>query len=170
MDRKKLVAGGAVALGIGTAVFVTKLLLEPEPAQLVAVTDEHGRYHLVVPLPENDCVEGVLSFECPETNVNASISSLDAAWILDSVVGSRDVDLKACDVTGDGTCSASDAAAILAFQVGKPNSYSTGKWLAPPVPITLCPGDDVRVDTTVRVLGDVTGSWIQEQQKNENKD
>jgi hypothetical protein len=49
-------------------------------------------------------------------DVNQAISTLDASWVLEHVVGLRDFtanQLLACDVTGDGTVSALDAARIL---------------------------------------------------------
>jgi hypothetical protein len=49
-----------------------------------------------------------------------AISSLDAAWVLQAVVGLRvltEEQRLACDVTGDGTISSLDAARILQFSV-----------------------------------------------------
>jgi hypothetical protein len=51
----------------------------------------------------------------------AALSSLDAAWILQAIAGSRTLDadqVLAGDVTGDGTLSTLDAATILAHVVG----------------------------------------------------
>jgi hypothetical protein len=51
----------------------------------------------------------------------AGLSSLDAAWVLQAIAGSRTLDadqILAGDVTGDGTLSTLDAATILAHVVG----------------------------------------------------
>jgi hypothetical protein len=51
----------------------------------------------------------------------ASISSLDASWLLQATVGLRtfdDYQKLACDVTGDGSLSSLDAARILQYRVG----------------------------------------------------
>ncbi|MCK6556697.1 dockerin type I repeat-containing protein [Candidatus Binatia bacterium] len=52
---------------------------------------------------------------------DGAVSALDAAYVLQAVVGLRAFDAMqrlACDVTGDGTLSALDAARILQFRVG----------------------------------------------------
>jgi hypothetical protein len=54
-------------------------------------------------------------------DLNNGISSLDASYVLQSMVGLRTLDANqrlACDVSGNGTLSALDAALILQFKVG----------------------------------------------------
>ena len=54
-------------------------------------------------------------------DTGAAVTSLDAAWVLQRVAGRRALDATqtaACDVTGDGTVSALDAAMILQHAIG----------------------------------------------------
>ena len=52
---------------------------------------------------------------------NAAVTSLDAAWVLQSVAGLRSLDATqslACDVTANGAVTSLDAARLLQFAVG----------------------------------------------------
>jgi hypothetical protein len=76
---------------------------------------------------------------------NGAVSALDAAWILQAVVGMRQLtpnQVLACDVTGDGTVSALDAARILQLVAGLrsrlPVAESCGSdWAFVPDPTTV---------------------------------
>jgi hypothetical protein len=73
---------------------------------------------------------------------NGAISSLDAAYVLQSAVGLRqlnEAEALACDVTGNGGVSALDAAHILGFAVGAINQFQASgacgsDWLFIPKP------------------------------------
>ncbi len=146
----------AAILGAATAAASAWLWYAAPDTPPTAVTDEHGRYTLTVPNPPG-CEDSTLTLTYPPAG--RAVSSLDAAYILDAAVGNREVDARACDVTGDGTCSAADAAAVLAYQVGREGAYSTGEWRPTEVPVTLCPGQATTADVTAYVLGDVTANW-----------
>src|SRR5262245_39668722 len=74
-------------------------------------TDANGEYAFTDP------GTGSCSIQPEKTGgLNGAISTLDATWILQAVVGARPFNSTqnlACDVTGDGTLSALDAARIL---------------------------------------------------------
>jgi hypothetical protein len=65
---------------------------------------------------------GMLTLEpSKQGDINAAVTALDAAFVLQFVAGLRSLDgdqLLAGDVTGDGTVSALDAARMLQFQAG----------------------------------------------------
>jgi len=73
---------------------------------------------------------------------NNGISVLDASYALQSVVGLRTFDARqrlACDVTGNGSVSALDAALILQMKVGLVNRFPIAQacmvdWAFVPVP------------------------------------
>ena len=73
---------------------------------------------------------------------NGGISALDAAYVLQAVVGTRTLDAvasAACDVTGDGTLSALDATRILELAVGMRSALPVAQicasdWLFVPAP------------------------------------
>ena len=108
---------------------------------------------------------------------NGEVSSLDAAWILQHVVGERDLRedfpdegmlLQVCDVTRNGTLSALDAAWILRFVVGLiPGLPHSGKILADAeMPRTLsvsegiAEGDRVQVRLGLDDLRDVLAGTV----------
>jgi hypothetical protein len=72
-----------------------------------------------------------------------AVSSLDAAFALQSAVGLRTLDSMqalACDVTGNGVVSSLDAALILQFRVGLITRFPVAEicssdWLFTPVPL-----------------------------------
>lgn len=86
------------------------------PAQAAATTDASGAYVFDDP--------GAGSWQLAPRKfgeLNAAVSALDAVYALQAVVGLRtftDAQRLACDVTGDGTVSAFDAARILQFVIG----------------------------------------------------
>jgi hypothetical protein len=73
---------------------------------------------------------------------NGSISSLDAAYVLQAAVGLRqlnEAEALACDVTGNGRVSSLDAAEILRFVVGSTSQFPAAQtcgsdWLFIPKP------------------------------------
>jgi hypothetical protein len=122
-------AGGAAVPGV--SVGLTGV------GQTTAITDSDGLYAF------SDPGAGSCSIE-PSKNggVNNAISALDATWVLQAVVGSRQFDatqLLACDVTGDGTISALDAARILQVLAGVRSRFPVAEacgsdWLFVPAP------------------------------------
>src|SRR5262249_7360263 len=74
--------------------------------------------------------------------LNDGISALDAAFILQALVGTRSLDAQqqlACDVSGNGAVSALDAALILQFLVGTSGRFPAAQrcdsdWLFVPTP------------------------------------
>ncbi len=80
------------------------------------ITDANGAYAVT------DTGDGSGAIEPAKSgDTNGAISSLDATYIMQSVVGMRDLSPMqrlACDVTGDGTVSALDAARILQLIAG----------------------------------------------------
>ncbi len=85
-------------------------------SQLTAVTNALGDYAFDGLVAQDVVVE-------PEKggDFGAGVSSLDAAYVLQVVVGQRVFDSTqrlACDVTGNGSVSALDAAHILQYQIG----------------------------------------------------
>jgi hypothetical protein len=113
-----------------TATFTDRATLDPCLASIVPIArDQH-----LVPFGGN-----------PGGAVNA-ISTLDAAWILQSVMELRHLNRFqqiACDVTGNGTVSALDAALVLRYKVSLvkepfPVSLACGSdWAFVPVPSPL---------------------------------
>jgi len=122
---------------------------------------------------------------------NLGISTLDAAWILQHVAGTRPfapAQTAACDVTGDGTCSALDASLVLQltaalFERFPAAATCDSDWLFLPLPlpapnqsssppllatgtcemgrISYSPlvGSLASQDFLAVLLGDVTGNW-----------
>lgn len=87
------------------------------PEQRLSVSNESGNYGTLVTTGDAWTVEPSKTGE-----VNAAVSSLDAAYVLQYVVQKRsfdDFERLACDVTGDGSVSSLDAARILEFVVSK---------------------------------------------------
>jgi hypothetical protein len=119
------------------------------------------------------------------------VSSLDAGYVLQAVSGLRTLDpvaALACDVTGDGTLSALDAALILQFDVGLidrfPVAQSCGSdWVFVPQPLSApaqqlifpqssdagcqsgrilfqaLQSDVAQQDFAAALIGDCTGNW-----------
>jgi hypothetical protein len=81
------------------------------------LTDADGRFSVTDLLVDDRIVLPV-----KDGDAGGAISSLDAAWVLQTAVGMRQLDSRrriACDVTGNGTVSALDAAYILQLKVGQ---------------------------------------------------
>jgi hypothetical protein len=105
--------------------------------QMTAITDTDGLYAF------SDPGAGSCSIE-PTKNggLNNALSVLDATWVLQAVVGTRQFDatqLLACDVTGDGTISALDATRILQVIAGLRSRFPVAEacgsdWLFIPAP------------------------------------
>lgn len=121
----------------------------------------------------------------------SAITALDASWVLQMVAGKRSFSAAqrlACDVTGNGSCSALDATRILQKQVGLLPRFvaatqCNSDWIFQPAAgpannqrliqpllatgfcqqggIALEPmsGDSVQQDFTSILFGDCTGNW-----------
>jgi hypothetical protein len=104
------------------------------------LTDSHGGYVFSQVAAEEWTIEAE-----KVGDAGTSISSLDASWLLQAVVGLRDFDdyqTLACDVTGDGSLSSFDAAHILQYRVGLlqrlPVAELCGSdWLFVPSPLAM---------------------------------
>jgi hypothetical protein len=100
-------------------------------------TDGAGQYAFTGLAPADWQVQPGL-----QTNPASAVSALDAAYVLQAMVGMRTLDgwqRLACDVTGNGTLSALDAALILQYKVGMittlPVTQTCGAdWAFVPVP------------------------------------
>jgi uncharacterized protein YkwD len=95
-----------------------------------ASTDNAGRYSL-----ENVPAADLVVSAAADGGMNAAVSALDAAWVLQTVAGMRSFSPEqalAGDVTGDGSLSAYDAALILRYTVG----------LLPRLPVATACGSD----------------------------
>jgi hypothetical protein len=109
-------------------------------------------------------------------DLNSAVTALDAAYILQVIVGKRSFDASqtlACDVSGDGSLSALDAARILQFTVGKIARFPVAEvcgsdWAFVPIPETapdqeivppqMSPGTCLRGSIVLDPLsGQVTG-------------
>lgn len=113
--------------------------------EMHGMTDPAGAYAFTAP--------GSAGFMLQPTKtggVNGAVSALDASWILQSVVGLRQLSpnqMLACDVTGDGSVSPLDAARILQLVAGLrarlPVAESCGSdWAFVPAPAAI-PGQHV---------------------------
>lgn len=139
----------------------------------MASSDADGRFALSI---ETGGVPVHLHAE-KEGGFDTGISSLDAAFILQHVVGARTLgrqQMLACDVTGDGSVTALDAARVLDLAVGQIDRFpSTGTcssdWLFVVAadgdrrvldcehPLSVGAVDSLQVEATLR--GDCTGNW-----------
>jgi hypothetical protein len=108
-------------------------------------TDAAGAYVLT------DSGQGDCQVEPTKTgDQNGAVSALDASWVMQAVVGLRELSanqILACDVTGDGTVSALDAARILQFVAGLRNSLPAAdtcgsNWLFAPAAASI-PGQEL---------------------------
>jgi len=115
------------------------------------VTDASGDFRL-------DIVDGTTIVPKKLGGFCGAISSLDASYILQYVVGKRKFSpyqLLACDVSGNGSCSALDASWILKFVVGKISRFPAAElcgsdWLFVP---NQALQDGVQIIATNPVLG-----------------
>ncbi len=104
---------GAIRYRGGAAVSGVSLAMNGATS---AVSDTAGAYALGAPLGAT--VEVRPSRSGGQTT---ALTALDAAWILQAIVGNRSLDAEqtlAGDVTGDGTLSSLDAALLLQYVVG----------------------------------------------------
>ena len=107
-------------------------------ASSVVTSDVEGSYQVAAP-------GGTRVTPRMSGNSCSGISALDASWILQYMVGKRELNefqLLACDVTGNGSCSSLDAAKILAFTVKNIDRLPSGElcnsdWLFVPVPFPV---------------------------------
>lgn len=108
------------------------------PAQVNVVSDTNGTYAAA---PLSGGTNWTLT---PRKlgDINAGLSALDAAYILQHVASMRPfgpAQMLACDTTGDGTCSTLDAVRVLEYKVGTrtrlPAAETCGSdWLFQPLP------------------------------------
>lgn len=139
-------------------------------------TNEDGRFALYAPSTESN--HATLHLE-KQGDFGTAISSLDAVYILQHVVGRRsltDRQILACDVTGDGRVTALDAARVLEMTVGRLSRFPVvqpcqSDWLfvvgdsdgesqlstcAQPS-VVVPPTMDLEVEAVLP--GDCTGNW-----------
>ncbi len=154
-------------------------------ASSVASTESSGQYNAA------EIETGEVAIEPSKQGDRAGVSPLDAALILKSIAGGLELtplEELACDVTGDGTISALDAARILQFTVGSlsrlPAAEQCGSdWIFVPI-AEPAPGLDVTMpafaggectpgsivhdplegtvidqDFLALLIGDCSGSW-----------
>jgi hypothetical protein len=114
--------------------------------QLEGATPDAVQTHLDGSFAFKGLAGGAWQIEPRKTGATSAtpdaVSALDAAYVLQSVVGLRTLNAAqqlACDVTGDGTVSALDAALILQYKVGLITSFPVAQacgsdWAFIPVP------------------------------------
>ncbi len=152
---------------------VPNVLISQQQARVLrAVSADDGSYEVCLTHGEN--VQ--LSFERP-FDQTPTISALDAAYVLQCVVGAEDPSLAdiavgcgediirpmdiAADVSGDGTISAYDASLLLQFAVGAIDAFPAGGWKFFCENVELSEGDTIP-DVVGVLTGDCTGSWTPE--------
>ncbi len=108
--------------------------------QITTSTDAGGAYAVTAP------GSGGWEVEPGKTGgLNGAVSALDASWVLQAVVGIRQLTANqalACDVTGDGTVSPLDAARILQLVAGMRSRFPVAEtcgsdWVFVPVPASV---------------------------------
>ncbi len=108
-----------------------------------------------------------------EGDFRSAVSSLDAVYILQHVVGDRelsDSQRRACDVTGDGQVTALDATRVLELSVGEIERFAVagacrsdwlfsidGKPLSCDQPVEIEPHESLKIEALL--AGDCTGNW-----------
>ena len=125
------------------------------------LTDSGGYYIF-------DSIPGLLNYTVTPQKTNTlrdqAVSSLDAAWILQYVVGTRTFIPQqqiAADVSGDGQIRSYDAALVLQYVVGIIQHFPAGDWKFDPTSRTYFSLNSNQVDQDYAAifLGDVTGNW-----------
>lgn len=178
--------GGAVHFFTGARAVADVSVSASGAGTLMTSTDAAGAF-AAAPLPPGDWALTPRK----SGGVNAGISALDATYVLQHVAGLRPFGSSqrlACDVTGNGTCSALDATRILELKAGLlaqfPAVVACGSdWLFQPIPapapfqtpvqpllsVDGCRMGAIRYEPLVGsaatqdfiavLLGDVTGNW-----------
>jgi hypothetical protein len=166
---------------------VADVVVAAQGAGMVNATTDSSSAYVVAPLPAG-------SWQLTPRklgDLNGGVSALDGAHVLQRVAGLRaftPFQVRACDVTGDGTCSSLDGTRILQFVADLQNFEAAAEcnsdWLflplASPAPnqtITQpqlmtdsCTMGSISYDPLVDsaggqdfiavLLGDVTGNWV----------
>jgi hypothetical protein len=151
----------------------------------MAPTDDLGQFNLT------SQTDTPVEF-APRKNgdVGDAVGSLDAVYVLQSIVGQRAFSSnqrRACDVSGNGQLSALDAALILQYRVGAITQFPVAErcgseWCFVPQPLsvpnqslmlpdaTQCQAGAIRIDPLLDeagaqdfsaiLFGDCTGNWV----------
>ncbi len=157
---------------------VSDILLSLGAADGAAVdrSDDAGRFSLAVPSLAAPTAELQVA---KRGDFGTAISSLDAVYVLQAVVGSRELTDRqrlACDVTGDGRVTALDASRILELTVGRIEQFPAmescdSDWIfivgddAAAAKMLSCERPSVAVEPTTSLQieavlpGDCTGNW-----------
>ena len=125
---------------------------------VVVSTDNSGAYQAEV-LPGD-----YTATPAKTGDINDAISALDASLAAQYAVGLitlTPAQLRACDVSGDGSCSAHDAAHIQRYLVQISTPYPVGEWRFDPATRTYqnLNTDLSGEDYTAYLLGDISANW-----------
>jgi hypothetical protein len=150
------------------AAAVSDSVLTLDPLGEMTRSGEDGRFSLPI-----HSTSTVSLRAAKQGDFRSAVTSLDAVYILQHVVGDRqlsDRERLACDVTGDGQVSALDATRVLELAVGELQRFPRGAacasdWIfaidGAPLscdhPLQVDPGAPLQVEALL--AGDCTGNW-----------